>query len=91
MQMLIACLRDGSIGAASRLISNRLQSAAKRLNPWIDRIKRVFSDAACPAHAMTGSGSAYFGLLPSARRALRFARSISAQRLGDVYVAPTCR
>lgn len=91
LEALIGRLRVGAIGRIGGLIQNRLQAAAISLNPQIEKLERAFRESRCPAHAVTGCGSAYFGVLPTARSALHVARTIFALQLGAVYVLSTRR
>ena len=52
---------------------NRLQAPASRLLPEIARLATCFDELGIAAHQMTGSGSAYFGICPNRRHALRAA------------------
>ena len=57
---------------------NRLQPAAETLSPWIERLRREFSELDCLGHGMSGSGTAYFGLCRHGRHARRVARRLRA-------------
>ena len=83
---LCAALRRGSIRAVAALMHNGLQSAAAELTPWVDRLAAEFARVECPAHQLTGSGSCYFGLFPTAASARRAAARLAARRVGAVYV-----
>lgn len=64
---------------------NRLQSAAESLTPWIAKTKELFTQFGVPLHQMTGSGSAYFGICPSARSARRIAARMRQFQSGEVF------
>ncbi len=68
------------------LIFNRLQSSAEGLHPRIAHIKSRFAACGVTAHQMTGSGSAYFGMLRHTRDALRVARRMRQADLGQVFL-----
>lgn len=68
------------------LFFNRLQFAAEVLYPRITQIKNLFSELRVAAHQMTGSGSAYFGVLHDVRSALRVARRVRQANLGQVFL-----
>jgi 4-diphosphocytidyl-2-C-methyl-D-erythritol kinase len=90
LEALLKNLQSGSLTAAGRWMSNRLQSAAARLCPWIERLGMSFASIGCCAHLLTGSGSAYFGVKRSARQARRAAGLLSAANLGTVIATSTC-
>lgn len=60
-------------------LHNRLQPAAGLLSPWIGRLRSEFDRVGCRAHQMSGSGSAWFGLFPGRRQAVRSARCLQAR------------
>ena len=88
---LLDALEQGDLEQAGRLLFNRLQSAAKTLSPWIERLQREFARLDCLGHGMSGSGTAYFGLCRHARHARREARRLQASGVGSVFVARSCR
>jgi len=88
---LLHNLGHGSLSAAGRSMTNRLQSAVARLHPWLERLGMAFASCSCHVHLLTGSGSAYFGLMRSARHARRAARLLSSASLGKVFATATCR
>ena len=88
---LLGNLQSGSIAGAGRWMANRLQSAASELCPWIAGLGTTFAATSCHAHLLTGSGSAYFGVMRSARHARRVAAQLSAVNLGTVFASATCR
>jgi 4-diphosphocytidyl-2-C-methyl-D-erythritol kinase len=88
-QPLVAALRDGNLPAAGKLLFNRLQEAAGRLSPWIERLQRAFGKLDVLGHQMSGSGSSYFGLCRSRRHAQRIAAQLRAMRLGSVMAVET--
>lgn len=59
------------------LVHNDLQDCVERRHPDIGRIRRSLSDHGACAAAMTGSGSAVFGLFGSAFRARRAAVAVA--------------
>lgn len=88
---LIALLRRGSLIAAMQRIGNSLQAPARQLCPTIERLGIAFAAVGCYAHQLTGSGSAYFGIMRSARHARQAAAILSAANLGTVFTTATCR
>jgi 4-diphosphocytidyl-2-C-methyl-D-erythritol kinase len=87
----IAAWKEGNICEAGRLLFNRLEPAATRLSSWIVRLQRCFQSSDCLGHAMSGSGSAYFGLCRHAVHARRLARRLEAQGIGCVFPVRFCR
>jgi 4-diphosphocytidyl-2-C-methyl-D-erythritol kinase len=88
---LVDNLRSGRLARAARHMVNRLQDVAAQLCPAIERVREAFVRCGVPGHVMTGSGSAYFGLLPSARQARRVARRLASWNLGTVFATASCR
>lgn len=84
-------LRCGALAAASQWMINALQPAAATLCPIVERLGTAFAALGCCAHQLTGSGSAYFGVMRSARQARRAAASLSFANLGTVFTTATCR
>jgi 4-diphosphocytidyl-2-C-methyl-D-erythritol kinase len=82
LQALVDSLRSGALSRAARHMANRLEGAAAIINPWIERLRRAFAGCTVLGHLMTGSGSAYFGVMRSARQARRVARELSSRYLG---------
>ena len=91
LQPFLGALSSADLGAIGRLFHNRLEPAASRLTPWIDRVRDVFGKLDCAGHAMTGSGTCYFGLCRHARHARRVARRLRSFGLGQAYAVRGCR
>jgi 4-diphosphocytidyl-2-C-methyl-D-erythritol kinase len=88
---LLTALGRGDLAAAGRALFNRLESAAERLSPWIERLRRAFAGTDCLGHQMTGSGTCYFGLCRNARHARRVARQLQATGLGIAFAVAGSR
>jgi len=88
---LVDALRRGDWKQAGRRLSNGLQSAAEELSPWVKRLRREFSKLDCVGHAMSGSGTSYFGLCHDRRHARRCARRLEAMGVGAVFAVRSCR
>lgn len=88
---LVCELKKGAIASAGRLMANSLHAVARTLCPAVERIGTHFARIACCAHMLTGSGSAYFGLMNSACQARRAAALLSSHDLGTVFATATCR
>jgi 4-diphosphocytidyl-2-C-methyl-D-erythritol kinase len=82
LQDLVDNFRSGAIGRAAHRLKNRLEEAALALAPdvafWIAALRETFAACGALGHAMTGSGSAYFGVMRSARHAQIVARRLAA-------------
>ena len=87
---LVESLRRGAIAEAGRRMVNCLEGAAERMTPWIAQIRHEFARFGCWGHFMTGSGTAYVGVMRSARHAGRVAKSIAGMNLGSVYATSNC-
>ena len=86
---MVEALRSGNPARVGALLSNRLQSAATELSPWIERIRVAFNRLDCLGHSMSGSGTSYFGLFRNARHAARQAVRLRSTRLGYVFTLRT--
>ena len=87
---LVDAIRKGDARQAGCLLFNRLQSAAESLSPWIGRLRRMFDAEDCLGHGMSGSGTAYFGLVHHAGQARRIARRLRARGLSCVVAVRSC-
>jgi len=88
---LVEALSQGDRERVGRLLFNRLQPAAERLTPWIERLRSAFAKEGCLGHGMSGSGTSYFGLCRHARHARRVARRLQANGVGSVFAVRSCR
>lgn len=91
LETLVGALRRGRLATAARHMSNSLQPAAATLCEWINRLRHAFSSLGCHGHLMTGSGSAYFGIMRSARQARCAAAVLSSRNLGAVVTSASFR
>ncbi len=82
---LLTALRRGAISSAGRHMTNRLEAAAAPLAPWLDALRQAFSRAGCVGQFMTGSGSAYVGVMRSALHARRTAQQLARKNLGNTF------
>jgi 4-diphosphocytidyl-2-C-methyl-D-erythritol kinase len=90
LQNLIGELRHGALGKACRLMTNRLEVAAARIAPEIERMKSILARLGCRGQLMTGSGSAVVGIARSAGHARRLAHWLTAQDVGTVLATASC-
>ena len=91
LAQMLGDLRRGMLRAAFGSMINSLQLAAASLCPVIGRLGTAFAQLGCCAHQLTGSGSAYFGIMRSARQARRAAAILAASNFGTVFTTATCR
>ncbi|MGI9326640.1 MAG: 4-(cytidine 5'-diphospho)-2-C-methyl-D-erythritol kinase [Pseudomonadales bacterium] len=94
---LVATLQRGAVGQSGHQMTNRLETAATRMAPWLGQLRATFSTLGCVGQLMTGSGSAYVGVMRSAIQAQRAARFVAAQELrlsspkiGHVFATSSC-
>ena len=93
---LVNSLRTGALSAAAGKMSNRLEWAARKLAPWLVQLRELFSRAGCVGQFMTGSGSAYVGVMRSARHARQAAgwmknfNSKMGMNVGQVFATSSC-
>lgn len=91
LSRFVARLQQGAVAAAWRLTVNRLQGAAERLCPSVGRVGTTFASVIGHAPLLTGSGSALFSVVHSAREARRAAALLASQKVGAVFATATCR
>lgn len=87
----LQALRSGDPRGIRAGLYNRLEPAAQRLSPWIGRLREEMHRMNLIGHAMTGSGTAYFGWCRNAGHARAVARRLQARTLGSVFVVRSCR
>lgn len=75
---VIQALANGQTALLGRHLGNDLMPAAESLKPEITELRTLLSKMCPHGSLMTGSGSALFGICPSARHAARAARKIRA-------------
>ena len=86
--MILEALHQSRIVDVGRLLFNRLQAPAQQLCHWIALLESFWDEQDCLGHAMTGSGTCYFGLCRSVKHAQRVARRLENGGLGAaVYVS----
>jgi 4-diphosphocytidyl-2-C-methyl-D-erythritol kinase len=87
VEPLAVALERGDWDGVGRHLMNRLEPAAARLTPWIQRLRSVFDRFDCLGHQMSGSGTSYFGICRHAGHARRMAARLRSEELGFVSVA----
>ena len=90
LSKLLAALRCGDLRSAGLTMANRLEMAAARLTPKLQQLRKVFSGMNFPACFMTGSGSAFVGLMRSAVQARYCAGRLAGMNLGNVFATSSC-
>jgi len=88
---LCAALVGGNLAESGRLLFNRLQPAARRLSPWIERLESALDREDCLGYSMSGSGTCHFGLCRHARHARRVARRLQANDVGMAFALRSSR
>ena len=83
-------LERGRLGCAAGSLHNALQQPAEQLNAEVRQLRTRFSSLSVLGHAMSGSGTAYFGVCAHRRQARSVAARLRAERMGRVFVAQ-CR
>lgn len=91
LSALLLDLRRGELAGAGRRMTNRLQSAAVGLCRQLEEIGAVFDKLSCYGRQMTGSGSAWFGVMRSAQHARWAAGVLTSRSLGTVWATSTRR
>jgi 4-diphosphocytidyl-2-C-methyl-D-erythritol kinase len=86
---LVTAACGGDVVQVGRLLFNRLQEAAERLSPWIERLRDAFGQLDCLGHQMSGSGTSYLGLCRHAGHARGVAARLRAAGWGAVFAATT--
>jgi len=90
LQSLIRALRLGALTEACHWISNRLETIAMANCSGLRRLRNAFKQTACCGQWMTGSGSAYVGLVRTARQARHIAGMLRARQVGTVFTTTSC-
>lgn len=86
IESVITALRTGSLRQLKKTLHNRLEEAAVKISPWIDRVREAMEELGCQVHQMTGSGSGYFGLCRHMEEANRLASRLRTRNVGQVFV-----
>ncbi len=90
MQDLLSIMSSGRWGELRRWMTNRLQTAAAEISPWVNEARELFARLDCLGHQLSGSGSAYFGICRHAQHARRLAGILRSLGLGLVYTTSSC-
>jgi 4-diphosphocytidyl-2-C-methyl-D-erythritol kinase len=88
-QGLIEALRNSDSRAIARTMFNRLADPASRLTPWIEKLCSGFARTGSLGALMSGSGSACFGIYPTALAARTAAAQLKADDGTRVAVVHT--
>ena len=87
VDQIVEALQSGRPSQVGRALFNRLTEPAAAMSPWIARLREEFDSVHLTGHAMTGSGSSYFGICRSRGEAGRIAFRLRCRGLGQVCVA----
>jgi len=87
---IIAALRRGALAEACQWMSNRLEAIAMANCEPLGHLHEIFKQCLCCGQWMTGSGSAYVGLVRTAKQARRVAGILRAHRVGTVFTTTSC-
>lgn len=87
VESMVAALPSGRPHLVGKNVFNRLTESAADRSPWIARLRKEFDSLQFMGHAMTGSGSSYFGICRCRREAGRFAFRLRSRGLGHVFVS----
>ncbi len=85
LEPLLRSAEQGNKAALARAMCNRLQTPAKEISPWIQKLESEFDKTDCYAHQMSGSGSSYFGICRNARQARRIAGWLRCRGWGNLF------
>jgi 4-diphosphocytidyl-2-C-methyl-D-erythritol kinase len=86
---LVEAWQCGDWARLGSSMANRLEPAAEKISPWIERLRNAFAAQGCWGYQMSGSGSSYFGICRSARQAQAVANRLRVGGLGFVANART--
>jgi len=86
---ILAAVRCGDAANVGRLLFNRLEEAAARLSPWVERLRNAFGRLDCLGYQMSGSGTSFVGICRHAGHARQVAARLRAAGLGAVFAART--
>lgn len=85
IQPFLDALASSRLDRIGREMFNRLQTPARTLSPWIDRLAHELSRLDVLGHQMSGSGSAYFGLCRTQAHACRVAAVVNSRGIGSAF------
>lgn len=86
---ILAAVRCGDAANVGRLLFNRLEEAAARLSPSVERLRNAFGRLDCLGYQMSGSGTSFVGICRHAGHARHVASRLRAAGLGAVFAART--
>lgn len=89
-QQLVRSLQLRDFASLKSQLYNALEIPAAKLSGWVLQLRKVFQESQAVAQLLTGSGSAYFGIMRSAIHARNTARRLTSLNLGTVIATSTC-
>lgn len=81
---MLEAIAAGRVNQVAVNLFNRLELAAAKVGPWVERLQGLFRMLPALGHQMTGSGSCYFGMFPNKLVARRSAAKLQTE-------LPDCR
>ena len=87
VQAALSAIQLGKPQALARNMMNRLESAAEKLAPWLERVRSDFKSLGLIGYQMSGSGTSYFGICRNARHARRVSQLLQARGYSSVFRA----
>ena len=90
LSKLIEALRSGALSEGVQWMTNRLEEVAASMSDWSARMRKAMAESGCCGQWMTGSGSAYVGLVRTAKQANHVRGVLASRRLGAVFVTSSC-
>ncbi|MFA5100687.1 MAG: 4-(cytidine 5'-diphospho)-2-C-methyl-D-erythritol kinase [Candidatus Omnitrophota bacterium] len=89
-KLIILALRGKSLPGLGRALFNSLEEVTADMYPQVREVKQALISAGVKYTLMSGSGSAFFGIVPSRKEAVVFSRKLKKDnRLWRVFVAST--
>jgi 4-diphosphocytidyl-2-C-methyl-D-erythritol kinase len=85
-ERLLRGLHSGDLGEIAAGMFNRLETTVRQLCPIIGQLRKMFDNLDCPAHQMTGSGTAWFALCRNDAQARQMAFHLRQADIGEVFV-----
>ena len=86
-EQLLKGLQSGNRREIRSGMFNRLEATARSLCPRLRQLRERFEKLDCPAHQMTGSGTAYFALCRHQQHARQLASQLRLENIGEVFDA----
>lgn len=82
VEPVLAALRSGDLGSLARAVGNDLAPVTKKLVPEVEALERRLLEAGALGAAMTGTGTAVYGIFPTEEDARDAAEQLDAPFAG---------